>query len=516
MSTKSNTARRIRGLSLTARVSGFLMLATILPLLVIIIVIESLSRPTLIDQAGKNMQADASTHTQLIDNFFSQQLLETDALSRLVPIQQYLAGERSPAAYQRALEALASGRGRGSFYEGWSLLNLQGALQLYYPTVPTLHGQYYIAPSDLKQFQLDSPQAQQARRARISDVFYNAVTHEAYMDIYAPVFSNDYHLIGILRASFDLHYIWQIVTQEAGVNGLGSYAFITDQRGVIVSYTNSDPDPFTSKVDSHLFKSLTPLSDNDQKQAQQLELYGLQANAIVPVLDGQPQENQKLNGGGAVFQMKPPDMQNDFQVARSTTYTVPWSYFVLSPLSNITAVADDQLRITLLVTTGILVLSALFGFGMGRRITHPIMRSVELLLKSSQDLKTLATKEQSAATQQTWVVDSSQTGLKSVQYYTNAASLAVQRLNETGMQLVQHWDRVDPAMGKQAMTQVVTDARYLDKALQYQIASNQKLESAIKVTVSVNDQLASGARSATDAASQLEEVVDELRQVVGK
>jgi len=44
----------------------------------------------------------------------------------------------------------------------------------------------------------------------------------------------------------------------------------------------------------------------------------------------------------------------------------------------------------------------------------------------------------------------------------------------------------------------------------------QKLATAIKVTTQVNEQLADGAISASDAASQLEQVVNELRQVVGR
>jgi len=42
------------------------------------------------------------------------------------------------------------------------------------------------------------------------------------------------------------------------------------------------------------------------------------------------------------------------------------------------------------------------------------------------------------------------------------------------------------------------------------------LATAIKVTTQVNEQLKEGATSASDAAAQLEQVVNELRQVVGK
>lgn len=517
MSVQSNPgAFRPRSVSLTTYVSLLLMLATILPLLVTVLIVLSFTRPTLVDQAGKNMQADASTHTQLIDNFFAQQLLEADAVSRLQPIQQFLGGDKSATMHKAALESLTTGRGRGSFYEDWSLLDLQGNVQLFYPTAPQKHGKYYIDPAVLKLFQPANIQDIQARSAQISDVFYSPVTHEAYVDVYAPVFfSTDYHLVGILRATFDLHYIWQIVTQEANVNGEGSYAFILDQRGVVVAQTNPDRDPFTATTAPMLFKSASPLTGPEIQNVQQLGIYGAGQN--VPVLDSQGLADARKNGyAQTIFQMKPPGQQDDFQVAFSKTYTVPWSYFVLSPLNNVTGVADNLLRITLGITAAILVLAAVIGLGMGRRITLPIMRSVESLRNNSISLKTLAAKEHSAASQQTWVVDSSQVGLKSVQYYTNAASMAIQRLTEVGGQLVEHWDEVDGVVAKRVVTQILNDVQYLDKAIQYQLASNKKLESAIKVTVNVNDQLAAGASSATEAAAQLEAVVDQLRQVVGR
>jgi small-conductance mechanosensitive channel len=63
---------------------------------------------------------------------------------------------------------------------------------------------------------------------------------------------------------------------------------------------------------------------------------------------------------------------------------------------------------------------------------------------------------------------------------------------------------------------MIQAAQYLEKAAHYQTASNQKLATAIKVTTQVNEQLASDSISTSDAASQLEQVVSELRKVVGR
>ncbi|HEV2656157.1 MAG TPA: cache domain-containing protein, partial [Ktedonobacteraceae bacterium] len=472
---------------------------------------------TLIAQTSQEMLTDAQTHTQLIDDYFSQQLLETDALSRLQPIQQFLAGDRSDATRAQALVSLTSGRSRGSYYEDWSLLDLKGQPQLYYPTAPVRHGQFYISPSDLQSFNPSNVQQIQARSSLISNVFYNQVTNEAYIDIYAPVFSANYQLVGILRATFDLHYIWNIVNQEAGANGKGSYALIFDQYGVCIAQTNPDTSELFPQTNaSSLFKAVTLLSADMQQRVNANGLYGVSPTGSMPVLNQGPQLATVLQNSASTFQVVPPGAQTTFQGAKSVASSVHWTYLVVSPLNNVTAVADDQLRLTSIITVAIAILAAVIGLGIGRRITQPILRAVERLRYNSQALKALADKEQSAATQQTWVVDSSQVGLRTVQYYTKASDMALQRVNDVGTSLVKHWHQVDPAAAKRAVEQLVGDAKYAEKAIHYQDESNKKLESTIKVTIQVADQLATGATSATDAAEQLEHVVGQLEQVIGR
>ncbi|HEU5229869.1 MAG TPA: cache domain-containing protein [Ktedonobacteraceae bacterium] len=511
--------------SLSVRVSGLLVLAAIIPLLVTVVIVELIARPTLITQASQEMQTDAVTHTQLIDSYFAERVLETEGLARLSSIQNFLIS-KTPDDITRAnaLAGLATGHGRGSFYEDWSVFDLKGNLRLSYPTLPRAHGQdaqkhpIYVLPSTLERIdQLSQLVVQKQGQSLISDVFYDSVTNEASIDIYSPIHDPlNYAPIGILRSTFDMRYIWDIVNKEAGVNGQGSYAMILDQHGVCIAYTNANPDPFNYSNSAQLFRSLNPPQQDFQQHAQQVGLYGLQSGATLNTLDRGPELAQALQNNATAFQVTPPGQQTEFQVVKSTTFTVPWTYLVLSPLNDTTRAADDQLRLTAIITLGILVLAAIIGLGIGRRITSPILRSVDHLRSSSLALKTLAAKEQNAATQQTWVVDSSQVGLRSVQYYTNAANQAIQRINNVGNTLINHWHEVDSQSAKTVLQQFMADTHYLERAIHYQGTSNQKLESAINVTVQVADQLAAGASSASEAATQLERVVDDLRQVVGK
>src|SRR6266702_7196578 len=113
MSKQEQVLQRSHHFSLMARLSGVLVLAAILPLVITVITLELFSRPSLIDQASKEMQTDARTRTQLIDNYMSERILETESISRLPSIQSFLAGV--PGSQEPAREGLATGHGRGSY-----------------------------------------------------------------------------------------------------------------------------------------------------------------------------------------------------------------------------------------------------------------------------------------------------------------------------------------------------------------------------------------------------------------
>jgi len=493
--------------SLSARVSALLILVAILPLLVTFSSIELISRPALITQAGQEMATDAQTHTQLIDNYLSERLLEAESLSRLQPIQNFLAGNQDLQA--GAMAGLATGHGRGSYYEDWSLFDLRGNMRLYYPAKPQLHGSYYILPNAQKQVIT-------TKKSVFSDIFFSPASNEAYIDIYTPIFTAAYQLVGILRTSFDLQYVWQTVDSEAGTNGPGSYAFILDQNGVRIAYTraSTDPDPTNTVDAASLFKSVVPITEDLRQRAVHEGLYGWHANSNAVLTDSALASAQRSTNASLTFQMVPATQNETFQAARSSTFTVPWNYYVLSPLNTVTRVADQQLFVAFIITSIVLVLAALIGLMTGRGITRPILRSVTALIHSSQSLKTLADKQQSAAEEQRWVVEASQTGLQRLEYYSNATHVAAGQLSEIGTGLARNWNYLDEKTLKRSISGMISSAQYIDKARSYQEESDKNLAAAIRVTTSVSEQLSQGASSAAEAAVQLEEVVNQLRAVV--
>src|SRR5579859_2647159 len=273
MSQQALAPLKRRRTSLSIQFSLWLMCAAIVPLLLTIIISELQIPPALTAQANAAMARDASTRTELIDTYFNERLLDTETLAQVPSVQTFL--EAPPVqtpSYQdlatHAAYALAAGRFRDKHYNIWALFDPQGHLRLAYPTNPQQHGMYLVPPEDL--------QAVQAGKTFASAVYYSPQTQKASVDIYSPIVNATSHaFIGMIRATLNLDYIWQIVNEDQGSNsgnGTGSYAFILDENGVRIA----DPDR------GNLFKAVTSLSADVQQTISNESRYG--TSTMVPVL----------------------------------------------------------------------------------------------------------------------------------------------------------------------------------------------------------------------------------------
>ncbi len=501
-----------RRVSLSVKVSLALVSAAIVPLLLTLAFSELQTRPQLITQANNAMEGDAKTRVQLIDTYFHERLLDTQTITQVPSVQQFVASPPTTPGYQslatHAQYGLVAGTFRDKNYTTWSLFDPKGNLLLSYPTAPKTHGQYLVPPQYL--------QAVDAGKNFASAVYYDHATNKASVDIYAPIFLSQVPgstqkptFLGFLRANLNLDYIWNIVNSDHD-NGTGSYAFILDENGVRIAVPQGMSDQL-------LMKSVVPIPADTQQQINLEARFG-SSSGSVPVFADSTLTAQLSSTAISNFQTQPAGENESFQVVNDPTdpTIIPWHYFVLSPVNTVTAVANQQLFATIVVAAAMSTLVALLGLIVGRGITRPILRSVENLRSNSLALSSLAGRQRDAASEQMWVVDSSQVGLQSVQYYTDATKVAAQRLTETGMDLLQHWQQAEPVTTRKSLEHIITASKYIEEASHHQTASNQKLSTALKVATQVTEQLATGATSATDAATQLEQVVQQLRSVVGR
>ena len=498
MSKKSSTRKSLR---LSIRISLWLIAVSILPLLLTLVISELQSRSTLISQASRTMETDAQTHAQLIDNYFTQKLLVLKSLDYTPLVQEYLldpVGDQKNVptilqngfAIQRLIDPDVT---LVTFFDPGGKLLLSYSL---YGLKPQPHGKYMIPPEDAQQI----AKGQQF----VSNVYYDPLTHQSTVELYTPVYSTTLkRLLGVVRDTLDLDSVGRIVKSEKDVNGAASYAFILDQNGVRIV----DPDPTT------LFTSIAPLNATLQANITAENRYG--KNSALPVqADSNLRSIQSQPKPPVTFQEVPAGKNELFQVTRRPLSSVPWTYFVLTPVNEVIAVANQQLLIIVLIASAIILPVAVIGWIVGYRISSPILRSVKSLVKNNHVLNQLSEREKKASSEQVWIVEASKTGLESQQYYTDASKIAARRLNELGRGLLERRD-VDKYTTLNIVKQMVNIGLYFEKAIAYQEEANKKVAVAVKVTDEVAEQLASGAKSTSEAANELDGIVNQLRQIVG-
>lgn len=502
MSEEDFTSRQRRQLPLAFRLSFILMLAAVLPPLLIVGISEYTARPILINQANQTMETDAQTRIQLIDVYLNERLHDVETLSQVPGLWLWLT--ESPALRRADIAGPASlqaGVARDKNYITWSLFNSSGTQMIYYPQIPASQQETASLPE-----WFSALKASKTGQPIISPVYYDATNHMAFVDIYSSINQggqpND-PFLGFMRVKLSLGYIWSIVRTDRGIGNSGG-SFILDQNGIRVADT----------FNQNLFTSVVSLPSSLQHQIATENWYGTKHG---PTLQNNTSLATVLNSPGqpSHFTLTPSGQAQQYQAAFYKSTILPWTYFVMSPSSVVTQVADQQLLITIAGAVILLVLAVLIGLLVSNRVSRPIMRSVARLRENSEALDLLAQKQQSASDQQSWVIDGVQVGLQSVQYYTDATRIAAHKLGDIGAELKSGWRHQNAETIRQGLEEVISAAHYIEKATHYQMDSSQKLTTAIKVTSEVNNQLSSGSISATEAASRLKQVVSDLRNVVG-
>ena len=493
-----------RRISLTVRVQLLLVLAVVLPLVITAIGSELILRPTLLSQAEVAMGSDAQQHAQAINALLVARLEDIGFLGQFLAIREFLSGQET--FKQQATNELQVGYHLDPNYNTWTLFDVHGNVKISYPALPGPRGKYTIPPEIIQQLQ-------GVNKTLISDVYFDDNIHAAFIDIYTSITSSSGHLLGFGRSTLNMNEIWTAVNSETNA-APGSYAMIIDGHGVRIAYTNTDTTLTT--LPQALFKAVAPLSSQFQQRIDDEDLYGNSFSPVKVLPDPTLANIQQHPQTPATFQLVPALQTQSFQAYQVTCQIVPWTYLVLRPVNTITQAANQQDIYLLLLAAVVTLLAAVVGLLVGRGITRPILRSVSSLLGSSQELKTLSDHEQGTATEQKWIVESSENGLKSVQYYAKATSVAASKLNEMSTELMQSLDWLDAWQTKQRLNEIIQAGRYIEKASSHELQSNKNLSTGIRITNQVTEQLVSGAKSAAEAAAQLEEVIRQLRQVVGE
>ena len=523
-----------RRLPLTVRLSLLVLFAAILPLAAVVGVNDYFARGTLISQGTNALTTDVKAKSTLISEYLLERVQDGEALVTLPTTPAYLTcidAQALPPAQAAVVEAqanCASPTLGQTFYEGsncralhvgiqrskqyldWSLFDARGDALLSSSTQNCAASN--VAPPAKEDL---APVLQQGKSV-ISAVYYNAQQKYAYLQLYTPIPTPDgKQVLGFLRATLRLDYIYNIVNGEDGANGNGSYAFIVDSNGVRIADTHA----------ADLFTAIQPLTASAQQLIATEKRYGSDAAVPVESLPGVAAQLGASSASSSFQSTDTPGGSAKFQFVRQQlSITDPasgnalgpgWTYFELSPLTTVTQVADDQLKTSLLSAGVVAILAILLGLLIGSRTASPVQAASGEVEGAAVALKLLAARQENSASEQQWVVDACKTGLDGVRYLSDAMNQAARRIMDASNWFNDYWDRLTEDQAKRTVQHLLELSRYIDEAARRQHASSERLDKAITVTIQVSDQLVAGAGAATQSADALEQVVSNLQRVVG-
>jgi hypothetical protein len=506
-------------MSLPVRLSLLALFAALLPVVAVVGINTYLARNALIDQGRQALSTDANAKTALIDAYFTERLADGLTIAGVPTVAPYIvcatAADQAPAAlgcdkpaqialYRDSMvRTLGAAAVRDKNYGAVSLFGARGQYLTSSDAKLTKDTVIPPAPADVE------PVVRQNKQ-NISPVYYSAQDKHAFVYIYTPVTLENpatqaKTVVGFTRGTLRLDYLWDIVGKESGVNGADSYAFITDNDGIRIASAKQD----------ELFTAVKPLSATtvseisaDKRFGSDTTVQQVDLPAVADALSAdQPEQS---------FQsVASPDDKTQFQFVRIKLATVPWSYFVLSPISTVTQVATDQVKNSLISAGVIAVLAILIGLLIGSRLAKPVQVSVEDLEGAALQLHGLAARQEQSAGEQHWVVDACSTGLESVRYLSDAMHQAARRIIDASNWFGDYWNRLTEEQARRTVQHLQELAHYIDEAARRQQMSSERLGKAITVTRQVSDQLVAGAGAANQSAEQLEQVVHDLHRVVG-
>ena len=524
-SSKPGRKQERRRLPLTARLSLLVLFAALLPLGAVVGINDYFARQTLVENGRSALTTDASAKVDLINTYLRERAADGVALATLPTTPALLGCLALPALPPQAAAVLGdtlkcAATGQLDFYKGsncravrvgiardpnytlWSLYDARGGQLL------TSANDTCVPTSSSTVPREDLAPVVQQNKQWISAVYYDKQKNHAYVQLYTPValpVGQAKVVVGFLRATLNLDYIWNIVKNEHDANGTGSSAFLADENGIRIADANAD----------NLFTAIKPLDATAQQLIASEQRFGSKDPVPEKKLSGVA---TSLASTAKVDSFQSPAIPGDdtqYEFVRIHLQNVPWTYFVLSPLSTVTAVADSQVRVSLLSAAVVAILAILFGLLLGRGLAQPVQQASGNLEGAALALKTLASRQQNSAGEQQWVVDACRTGLDSVRYLSDAMNQAARRIIDASNWFSEYWDRLTEEQARRTVQHLLELARYIDEAARRQQAAGERMGKAINVTMQVTDQLVAGATAATQSADQLDRVVGNLQRVVG-
>jgi GAF domain-containing protein/HAMP domain-containing protein len=365
-----------RSISVNLRVKLILgsLALSLIPITALALINNQYLRTSIQQQANQSLQVAADQTSAALDGFFQQTLESLENSTNLTSITDYLSLDPvdriNSEEEKQVLAAFQSLQSTEKIYTpSYALLNKAGV-----NLIDTNPANTYKNESTSAYFR----QASTTGVSYVSPVEFISGTRETTINFITPVIDQTREVIGYLRVRYDAHILQAVIEQYNGLVGNRSYPILIDNNGLRLA------DGFSPNL---LYRTISPLSTTQYNTL-------LSSGRIPSYLPQSLINSDQEDIATIAFATRTSDFFTTSASVGNTTIAQlgiikkleyqPWQLVYLQDQSSLISAINNQNRLSVLISTLIAALVALFSAVVANSFSQPILSLTETAEKVSQ------------------------------------------------------------------------------------------------------------------------------------
>lgn len=338
----------------------FFVLLTLAPLAVITVLIST-ARGALLAQGTVTIQSASQATVRQLDGVLSEQREFITVVGQLPELVRYAQNQFDGAARDSAQKSLLAFSRKARDYDSVAVVNREGKILLSSAAIDV--------GTDI-QFQ---PYFQEALKGAsyISDPSVSVITDQPVIFYSAPVKDDSGRVLAIVRSRVRLDGLWDLVEQDDGIAGPGSFGMLLDENGILLAHSSSRDNRKETQA-LLLFRAVAPLPAEIEQALVKEKRFGKATESQVQVSPNPEIAVHLADPGMSTFEARSDKIGVRNQTAMVRLQNKPWRYLVAAPISTFTATADWITLFATILTLIFGLVAVVTGLVLSRTITRPI------------------------------------------------------------------------------------------------------------------------------------------------
>jgi hypothetical protein len=189
--------------------------------------------------------------------------------------------------------------------------------------------------------------------------------------------------------------------------------------------------------------------------------------------------------------------------------------FIGVPYDAVTSVVANTTIELVIIGTVIMVLGVLLAIFVASAIVGTLQRAARQVSSASERFGAIASQQSSGSTQQVWAINAINQALQSLAETATDISRRTDQLAQMGNQILQRRSEISPTQIDSIVAYITRSVRDISVASRHQSATYERMTGAMQAVMEVAEQVAGDSQQTSDGANRLEQVVQQLRQLVG-